>query len=225
MIPVTQPLDLKTTLESGQVFRWTRDGDWYRGVIGPHGYALSHPDGVLLVRTSAASLEEATEAVYNFLRLDDDLDAISRELSTDERLKEAVERYPGLRLLRQDPWECLVSFVCSSASNIRHISRSLQAVADAYGERVLLDGLMMHTFPGPGRLAMEGEGALRGLGLGFHGKYVAAIATLVAEGRLDLGALRKAPYEDAKASLTELSGVGWPTARSCSRWTRWRGFP
>ena len=207
-ISIEQPLDLSATMDSGQVFRWRWDGEWCWGVIGPHVYALRQVDGSLLFHTSAASMPEASGALHDFLRLDDDLEAICREMATDEPLAEAVARHRGLRLLRQDPWECLASFVCSAVSSITHISRNLQSVAEAYGETVSLDGRSFYSFPTPRRLAEAGEEALRGLGLGFHARYVAQIATLVAEGRLDLVALRQAPYDEAKAALTELPGVG-----------------
>ena len=207
-ISVEQSLDLSATLESGQVFRWRRDDEWCWGVIGQHAYALRQVDGGLLFHTSAASVPGARAALHDFLRLDDDLEVICREMATDKPLAKAVARHRGLRLLRQDPWECLASFVCSAVSGIPHISRNLQSVAEAYGDPVALDGRSFYRFPAPGRLAEAGEEALRGLGLGFHARYVAQIATLVAEVRLDLVALLQAPYDEAKAALTELPGVG-----------------
>lgn len=207
-LAVEQPLDLRATLESGQVFRWRRDEEWYWGVIGQHAYALRQVGGGLLFLSSAPSVAAAKAALHDYLRLDDDLKAICREMATDEQLAQAVAQHHGLRLLRQDPWECLVSFVCSSVSTIPNIGRTLQAVAEAYGEPVAVDGRRLYRFPDARRLARVGEGALRGLGLGFRARYVAQIAPLVAEGRLDLVALRQASYEQARAALVKLPGVG-----------------
>ena len=140
LLGVEEPLDLRATLESGQVFRWRRDEEWYWGVAGQYAYALRQVEGGLLFRSSAPSIGAAQAALHDYLRLGDNLEAIGQEMATDKRLAEAVARHRGLRLLRQDPWECLVSFVCSSVSNIPRISRTLQAVAEAYGEPVALDG-------------------------------------------------------------------------------------
>lgn len=207
-LPANQPLELQATLESGQVFRWRRDGDWWWGMVGQHAYALNMVYGRLLFRTSALSTAEALTELHAFLRLDDDLEAIYRDVMVDKPLAEAVVRYRGLRLLRQEPWECLASFVCSSASNIPRISRNLHSVAEAYGEPLTLGGRRLYRFPEAGRLAEAGEKALLSLGLGFRAGYLAKIARLVGDGSLDLMALRLAPYREAKALLMELPGVG-----------------
>jgi len=205
---VEQPLDLRATLESGQVFRWRWEEGWYWGVVGQYAYALRQVDGGLLVHSSAPSTGMARAALHDYLRLDDDTEAISREMAADKRLAETVAQHRGLRLLRQDPWECLISFVCSSASNIPRISRTLQAVAETYGEPVALCGRTLYRFPETRELAGAGKEALLDLGLGFHARYVAQVASLAAEGWLDIMALRQASYDQAKAMLMKLPGVG-----------------
>jgi len=150
----------------------------------------------------------AEAGLHGYLRLDDDLESVYGEVAADKPLAEAIARYRGLRLLRQDPWECLASFVCSSVSNIPHISRTLQAVAEAYGEPVALDGRWLYRFPEARRIAEAGEEALRGLGLGFKARYVAQTASMVVEGWVDLASLRQATYEQARATLMKLPGVG-----------------
>ncbi|MBI4340551.1 MAG: hypothetical protein HY680_11465 [Chloroflexi bacterium] len=209
LLPVPEPLDLKATLESGQAFRWGEAEGWYWGVVSGQGYALRQEEGGLRVRSSAPTEKEAKEALHAFLRLEDDLEAITRDMALgDGPLSEAVSRHRGLRLLRQDPWECLVSFICSQASNIPRIGRNLRSVAEAYGESAPLEGQALRRFPKPERLAQAGEDALYRLGLGFRAGYVALAAQAVGEGRLDLAALRGLPYANAKASLMALRGVG-----------------
>lgn len=203
-----QPLDLRATLESGQAFRWRWDGAWWWGVIGQHAFALRQVDGGLLFLTTALDEDGAKAGLHDYLRLDDDLLAVYREAASDARLAEAADRFRGLRLLRQDPWECLVSFVCSSASNIARIARNLHALVETYGDPVVLDGQRLYSFPGPARLAGAGEKALLSLGLGFRAAYVAQIASRVAGGEVDLLALRQASYREAKAALMGLRGVG-----------------
>ncbi len=207
-LTVDQPLDLEATLKSGQAFRWREYKEWHWGVIGQHAFALRQTEGRLLFRSSAPSTDEARTALQSYFRLDDNLESIYKGMSTDRRLKEAISKHNGLRLLRQDPWECLVSFVCSSASNIRRIGRTVQAMAEAYGEPLGLDGQRLYSFPQPQQLAKAGERALRALSLGFRAKYVAQIAPLAADGRLDFGALRHVSYFEAKAELMNLPGIG-----------------
>ncbi len=207
-IPVSQSLNLRTTLGSGQVFRWAEDGGWHWGVIGTHAYALRQEVDSLRVRTTA-SREEGAEAILGFLRWGDDFDVVCWELARDDpRLQEAIECYPGLRLLRQDPWECLASFICSQVSNIPRISRNLQAIAQTYGKPVSLDSRQLWRFPTAGAVAQGGADGLFRLGLGFRARYLAEAAAAVSEGRLDLMALRGVPYTEAKESLLTLKGVG-----------------
>lgn len=203
-----QPLNLQATMESGQLFRWSRDGEWYKGVIGEHGYMLKQAENGLLVKTSARATGAAERTLRDFFRLDDDLPATYEAMAGDEKLAEAIGRWRGLRILRQDPWECLISFVCSSVSNIPRISRNLKALAQAYGRPVSLDHDPLYTFPRPERLAYASEEDLLKLGLGFRAGYVVKIVERVTGGLLDMDALRTAAYEDAKSALMELPGVG-----------------
>ena len=113
-----------------------------------------------------------------------------------------------MRILRQEPWECLVSFICSANSNIGRISTNVEDISTKFGRTVGANGDLRHTFPTPDVLAEAGEQPLRELGLGFRAKYVAATARVIAEGGLDLYALREAPYDEALESLVALPGVG-----------------
>ena len=209
VVSIPEPFDLAATLESGQVFRWRRvDSGWYAGVVGRHPVVVSQVEGGLSFRCNQSAAEVMGHVLDDYFRLNDDLLAIYREVGDDPRVAEAIGRHRGLRLLRQEPWECLVSFVCSSVSNIPRISRTLEAVAKRYGKPVNLAGNTLQTFPTPEELARVGEGELRELGLGFRARYVAEIAPAVATGRVDLNALRRASYREAKAELMVLPGVG-----------------
>ena len=125
-----------------------------------------------------------------------------------------VDRYPGLRLLRLEPWECVVSFICSANSNIPRIHQNMEKLAETFGDPVGMDGQVRHVFPTPVQLAQAGEAKLRELGLGFRAPYVAEAARLVAEGSLDLNELIEMPYAKAKARLMECPGIG-PKISDC----------
>ena len=214
LIPFTGPLDLPATLESGQAFRWRMEdpsepgeGQWYYGVLHDNIVKLRHvPEGIEF--TSAPDEPSVVEPLLrDFLRLHDDLEEIYRAICSDHHIEAAVDSYRGLRLVRQDPWECLISFICSATSNIPRISANVEDVSSRFGRPLRLDGHARGGFPGPEALAEAGEQALRDLGLGFRAKYVAKTATAVANGDVDLFYLREAPYEEALEVLTTLSGV------------------
>ena len=201
-------IDLGATLDGGQSFRWWAECGGYRGVIGRRALRLSAaPDGVCAEALDGEDAAGVVVAVHDYLGLDDDLDALRFRHADDPVAGCAMRAWPGLRLLRQDPWECLVGFICSATSSIRKIKADVASIAGAFGERVGA-GERDYAFPSPSRLAEAGEDALQGLRLGFHAKYVAAAAEAIAEGRLELAALRSQPYLHARAVLMTLPGVG-----------------
>lgn len=204
---VDQPLDLAATLEGGQAFRWHRHGDWHYGVVQGNLLGLRQDGDRLDVRSSLSS-ERVETLVRDYLRLDDDLEAICAALSADPYLAGSIDRYPGLRILRQDPWECLVSFICSANSSIPSISRNINALAGNYGEPLELDGYAHHAFPTPEALVGAGETSLRALKLGFRARYVAEAAEKVAAGEIQLWPLREVSYDAARAVLMSLNGIG-----------------
>ncbi len=215
LIPFTGPLDLTATLESGQAFRWRRQEPdrsglepWFSGVVFGNVVRVRRtPEGI---EFHSAPDDESRVAplLHDYMGLKDDLDAVYSSIGTDDRMRDAIDRYRGMRILRQEPWECLVSFICSANSNIRRISTNVEDLSDAFGAPVSLDGLRRSLFPTPERLAEAGETTLRGLGLGFRAKYVAQVATTVARGDVDLFPLREASYQEALEVLTSLPGVG-----------------
>ena len=133
LIPFDQPLDLASTLESGQAHRWLKEGQWYHGVIF---------DNLVLVRQTASGIEFHSSSydeerfeplLRDYLRLQDDLSEIYRCINVDRHISGAIDRYRGMRLLRQDPWECLIAFLLSPASNIPRIQRNLLDLYDETG--------------------------------------------------------------------------------------------
>jgi N-glycosylase/DNA lyase len=150
----------------------------------------------------------------SYFRLDDDIKAIYAEISRDARVAEMIARYPGLRLLRIEPWECLISFICSANNSIPRIHQNMETLASHYGIPIEMDGEVRHAFPTPAQLAAASETELRGLALGFRAPYVAHAARMVLEGWLDLDSLVRLPYSEAKARLDACPGIG-PKIADC----------
>ena len=213
-IEYDEPLDLAATLQSGQAFRWRREeteGDgppWFEGVVFSNAMRIRQVSGGLEWHTSPDSEVAIAPMLRDYLRLDNDFSAIMSALDFDDILREGFAEYRGLRILRQEPWECLVSFICSANNNIPRITRNIEDMASAFGSPIQGRTAGRHAFPSPTQLADAGETRLRELGLGFRARYVAAAANRVAEGEIDLFSLREASYQDALDALVELQGVG-----------------
>jgi len=217
LLRTSQPLDMALTLEGGQAFRWRREGEGHRGVLGqcvlelrksPSGiqfHALTSEDAGGKPGRSSRALREA---LWRYFRLDDDLEAIHRELGKDPVMAQALQSFRGLRLLRQDPWECLACFICSVDSNIPRIIGTVERLAQAFGAPIATGQGVVHAFPTPQAVAEAGEEALRRLGLGFRAPYLWRSARMIADGEVDLAGLRSLPYAEAKRALVTLPGVG-----------------
>ncbi|MEE8362731.1 MAG: DNA glycosylase [Dehalococcoidia bacterium] len=206
-------IDLAATLDGGQAFRWRREGDGYRGVIGRSVLHISmEAAGRVRVRVLAGERVQPVD-VERYLGLDFDLDAFRERYAADPGLAPALAACAGLRVLRQDPWECLCGFICSATNSIPQIKRNVAALAADAGERIgPSDGDFV--FPDAAAVAGLGEPRLRELGLGFRARYVAAAAEAIASGAWDLAALPGIPYEMAKGALAALPGVG-PKIADC----------
>ena len=223
LLEVAQPLDLAASVHSGQSHRWRRDGgeaEWHWGIIHDNLVKIRagcrSPSGAICLefRATGSNAEDMVPQLEYFFRLDDDIESVHADISRDPRVAEIVGLYPGLRLLRVDPWECMISFICSANSNLPRIHANVESVAETYGRPLVVDGHVRYTLPTPGELAEVGEQRLRDLGLGFRAPYVASAAVAVADGALDLEALRRMDYSEAHERLMELPGIG-PKIADC----------
>ena len=207
-LKLEQPLDLTTTLASGQAFRWRQVDDWHYGVVQGELVALRQTASRLEVQGSSGDHERTLGRVMDYLRLDDDLEGIYAKIDTDPHIHRAIDHYRGLRILRQDPWECLVSFICSANSSVARISETMTALSREHGVPLKLGERVDYSFPTPQKLVEVGEAGMRALKMGFRAPYVAQAAERVARGELALEPLRRMPYTQAKEELMALRGVG-----------------
>ena len=213
-LTVEQPLDLGSTLESGQAHRWRKDEGWYYGVVQANYIKIRQSGSTIEFFSAPASDASLVPVITSYLRMDDDLIAIYAEINRDNRVAAMVERYPGLRILRVEPWECMISFICSANSNIPRIHQVIERMSEELGTPIEVEDQIMHAFPTPDQLSQAGELELRRMGLGFRAPYVDRAARTVADGELDLDLLVEMPYPDAKAKLMECPGIG-PKIADC----------
>jgi N-glycosylase/DNA lyase len=124
-------------------------------------------------------------------------------------VRAATTALPGLRLVRQEPWECLATYICSQWNNIPKIELSTERIARACGTTQRWeDGVEVWAFPSPGVLAAQPAEGLAGCALGYRCAYLVETARQVAGGAIDLRAMRSAPYAEALRALLSLPGVG-----------------
>jgi N-glycosylase/DNA lyase len=200
--------DLASTLNSGQAFRWRQAGEAWTGVIDSHWVNLSADSCSITART--AEPVEDWQWLAEYLQLELDFEQVVQSFPDDEPMQAAVAACRGLRLLRQDPWECLASFILSSTKQIVQIRQIVAALCDCFGQPIVtLPGEpAMRSFPSAARLATVSESELRACKMGFRAPNLRATAQLIATGQFNLVGLRELPVEAARARLLELPGVG-----------------
>ena len=212
--------NLRLTLESGQVFHWLPEEDGiYRGLIGDLPVRVKQVGGELWVTPGAQAV------AAHYFALDHDLPAICASFPADPAMTQAAAFCCGLRLIRQPLWECLATFLTSSMKQVAHIRQMSLALRQRFG--VPVPGWEVAVYPQPERLAQATEAELRACGLGFRAKHLLGTARCVAQGVVDLEALRAMDDEAALAELGRLPGVG-PKIANCVLlfgYERLRAFP
>lgn len=193
-----EDFDLCSTLESGQIFRYVRM---------PEGYLVHQRDRVFTVCQRGGTLYfDGVEArfITQYFGLDEDYKGIMGALVDEETVKRAVELYRGLRILRQDPWECLISFLCSSTKTIAHIRVIVERLCRILGEPVSLANYQGYAFPREGTI--DDLDRLQAIGLGFRAWYIHRANRIVQSGYL--GNVVGKSYEEVRTLLMDLPGVG-----------------
>lgn len=200
-------MDLKNTFECGQCFRWNAEPDGsYTGVAFERVLNISKiGDRVLYLKETSKHDFEAVW--YNYFDMGNDYDAVAKALKGDRVLDRAIEMGKGLRILRQDPWECLVSFIISANNRIPQIKRVIENICRLYGNPVDYMGSTYYTFPGPDRIANLSEKVLRETKCGFRAKYIIEAAKMVQNG-FDLNSIYEMSINEARLKLKEIPGVG-----------------
>ena len=199
---------LEQIARSGQCFRMSRREDGFFDIISGSRWMGARQSGETC--EFLCTEEEFSEFWEDYFDLKQDYgEYISRIDKEDVYLNAAVKLAGGVRILRQDIWEMIVSFLISQQNNIVRIRRCIENICEAYGNPMKNGrGEVYFTFPEPEALAGLEEDALKACNLGYRSKYVVRAARSVAEGRFDLEQLGTLPYEKAKEELLKLFGVG-----------------
>jgi len=200
------PFNLDYTLACGQAFRWEKLNGWWRGILGETAIKIQQTDSALRFQSYPKKVNSAF--LQNYFRLDDDLPHIYSRIRKDRYVNEAVKRFHGLRLMCQDPWECLISYICATNKNIPAIKGMISNMCMCFGKKIPVENEEFYMFPKPHDLAEASLKELRLCKLGFRAERVKAVSKLVSNSIFNLEALKTLSYERAKKELMTLPGVG-----------------
>ena len=234
-IPIegTGSFSLDDTLDCGQCFHWERnaDGSWSGSIRiqdgSPGGDGSTYATirqvdrSISFIDHPAFHSDEETEAAVSIWReyfdLDTDYDAVQRILAKDPVCQKAIAYCGGIRILRQDGWEALASFILSQNNNIPRIKGMIDRLCEAAGPLLGTrpDGRKIYGFPSPRRIVDGGAKLLEPVRAGFRTRYLLDAAYKVASGEVDLDFIRTAPIDEARNALQKIMGVG-PKVADCA---------
>jgi len=200
--------NLRYTLECGQVFRWSEHNGWYYGVVKDKIIKIAQTKYRVLFQIYP---EDNDFGIEEYFRLDDDLQYIRNIINKDEIINKAINQLTGLRLIRQDPWECLISYVCSKQNKIPKIKTTIFNLSKNFGQKIQFDNKYFYTFPKPTQIVNADLEDLVKCNFRFGIKQaseIQKIAKLVLENKFDLEKLEKLDYYTGKERLMSLHGVG-----------------
>ncbi len=190
--------NLEYTLECGQIFRINRENGWY------YINARDKFFKICQVKNELEFHGVDKDFIIHFFSLNENLSKILKEINRDKYIKRSIDKYRGLRLIKQDPWECLISFICSTASNIPRIKSKLKELSKSFGKSVSLGGVDNYAFPAPGNI--NNYKTILDAKTGFRAKYIFEANNSVNIKKLN--SLKTLSYEDAKSELKKINGVG-----------------
>ena len=195
--------DIVKTFECGQCFRWNADSDGvYRGI------AFGFPAEVYEDGANVFVRSEAPDSLWHDY-FDMELDyARASDFNAGDYLQSCVDAGFGIRILRQEPWEALCSFIISQCNNIPRIKGIVERLCSEYGESVSFNGREYRTFPSADVLSKLGESDLSVIRSGYRAEYIINAAKAVADGTIDLERLSSVDWVSAKKELLSIRGVG-----------------
>ncbi len=203
----TEYIDIGLCLDCGQAFRWkqSESGEWYGIACGKSLKIKQDGSTITFFNTTE---EDFNNIWRQYFDLDRDYKCIVSSY-TDENLKIACDTYPGIRILKQDEWEAICSFIISANNNIPRIKGIIERLCENFGENIG-DGF---TFPQPSRLANLNVEDLAPIRAGFRAKYIIDAAKKISSGEVDVEMIKTLPFDDAKAELLKIKGVGEKVAQ------------
>ena len=220
--------ELKDIFDCGQCFRWNKEVDGsYTGVFGNNVLNVSKQGKDVIFKGICE--EDIETTCKKYFDLDRNYEEIKDKLSKiDEHMKKSIEYGRGIRILNQDLWETIISFIISANNNIPRIKGIIERISKKYGNEIIYNGKSYYTFPTVEELSNAKVEDLRGLGLGFRDIRVYETTHMILDKKVDLKELEQEDFNKVRETLLTLSGVG-PKVADCillfSTLKRWEAFP
>ncbi len=191
-------INLENTINSGQVFLWNKNQNYWYGINGQD----------ILKINDSGKIKSYSKKKIDFFREKDNLEEIIRSISKDKMTKQAVNKYLGLRLLRQDPFQCFISFIVSSNSSIQKIRTCLENICKNFGDKVFFDDKEFFLFPKSKVLASASIQEIKNCGTGYRSNFIKTASEMVFSNEINFENLKKFEYSKAKEIICKVPGVG-----------------
>jgi len=204
---LVKDFDIQKTIESGQIFHYKKVGNTYLVATGKKAVAIKQ-EGNKIYFSGASE-----NGIKDFFGLNDDLSKIYKEitkLGKDKIMVHATKKFFGMRIMQQDPFECLISYILSINSNIPRIKKNIYDLCEKYGKEVKVNGYSINLFPTFETLDEVSLEELERLKFGFRAKFIKQTISLLP--KIDLYSLQNKKFEEAKKELMSLPGVGGKVA-------------
>ena len=191
-------INIDNSINSGQVFLWEKNGnDWY-GING---------QDILKINKNGI-IKSLLNSKTNFFRKNDNMQEIIKSISKDEIVKKSVKQYVGLRIFKQDPFQCMISFIISSNSNIQKIKSSLEKISKKFGTKVKIQNKEFFLFPKPEKLANASIEEIKKCGVGYRAPFIKQASKMIVLKKINFKYLEKCDYQEAKKNICLIPGVG-----------------
>ncbi|NYT07600.1 MAG: 8-oxoguanine DNA glycosylase [Methanomicrobiales archaeon] len=203
-----RPFSLDHTLSCGQVFRWERQGAWWQGIVGNDLIRVRQEGDILMYESGNE------ETIRSYFQLDLDLDRILQSIDRDPVIHGAIGHCRGLRIVRQDPWECLASYICATYANIPGIIKKIQLLCESFGEPFDTEYGTCYRFPSAEAIASSDLCDIRDCRLGYRSEYLCETARRITDDPAWAGRIAALSCGEARTELMAFRGVG-PKVADC----------
>jgi len=191
-------INVENSINSGQAFLWKKIRGYWYGING---------QDILRVDKNGV-VDSFQNSKIDFFRKNDNLDEIIKMISKDKTVRKAVKQYSGLRILRQDPFQCLISFIVSSNSNIQKIKTNLEKLSKKFGVKTTYENEEFFLFPKAEKLATASINEINCCGVGYRAKFIKEAAKIILSDKIDFEILKKSNYQETKEVIRTIPGVG-----------------
>lgn len=204
---------VRDIFECGQCFRWNEELDGsYTGIFGNNVLNVKEEENIVITGICDGNIEDICKKYFD---LDRNYEEIKETLSlVDDNMKESIKYGEGIRILNQDLWEMIISFIISANNNIPRIKGIIERMSTKYGQEIKFRGTSYYTFPTIDELSQASVKDLKDLGLGFRDRYVFETTKKIKEGKINLENLKEESTNEVRKQLLTLTGVG-PKVADC----------